>query len=580
MTALADGLLAIAEEVHSHPEAEAHSLSDWLTWLDEEGYDQPGIEAALQQLCQQRLGTEAGQQLQAQARTRLHEPQGITNAIAHLSEAHPQLLEEILEIEQTRQRELETIHATAGGVRWGKVGGKTGQVVLGVGIAALIIKLGHKIHTNWEQEQKQIYNTKLAQREETRASECLDNELTNNWREWSDKLAANLDVKEIRSEKLVKLPVRLSDQSPEQVLDCALRETTRASLLNALTEFGLGSEVSARLLRARLPKVYLDAFQGWATEKAGKALSFEFKNANDIPHDLRREFEKSEFAHKLLADLQKPEAIEKYGIKDFRDCNSQAFFGHLKNHYFEKLLTRQTMLKEIKKSRLLTAEEEEFDNNLIFDFSDQTMRDIVAKHGDELFRYAIAGDKIEDKAETWGYVTSKVKSLDIDAITSKCPALKEAEGIVDAHSLKITTLAAKLDKLVSEGKLASDSKNLFLKKLDTAAIKNLRRKVNGAKNDIDMTSRHLYLDERTELALKVESCLESDLKSELSNQLEDMDDIEGWMDSRSEAIEKRFAEYVMTDAKLALQDALSTAKDSARATEEVFKSVEQDLLDI
>ena len=582
---LSEGLLAIAEEIHNQPEAEAHSLSHWFTWLDEEGYDQPGIARALQQLCQQRLGAEAGQQLQAQAKARADDPQGVPSAIEHLSQNHPELLEELLAIEQTRQEQLQRIHAMAGGVRWGKVGGNAGQVILGAGIALLIIKLGHKIHTNWEKELDRKHNDHILQQEKMRLTESARLDLGSDWDTWKGELTNDLIPNVVRNEKSTKLLVRLSDLTPDQIKDLAGIKMTRASVLGTMEEFGFGSEIGTRLLRSRLPKAYLDGFQQWAKKEAGKTFSFELselKRANDIPHDLRREFERSDFAHKFISNLVKPGKCIDYGVHDFRDTGCQAFFGkELEKYYFNNLLTQQSLLKEIKESGTFTAEHEELDTNLIFDFSDQTMHDILAKHGEAMFRYAIAADKEKVVTpETWTYVVNTAKALDSDAIASKCAAFQEAEGILDAHVQKVTTLEAKLDKLVSEGKLTSDSKEILLKKLDTAAIKSLRRKVKGAKDEIETESRYLYLDERKELADQIESCLDNDLKSDLLKKLDDMDDVADWIDSRKETIVKRFDDYVMTDTKLAFQDALKAAKDSAKATDEAFESVEKDLLNL
>jgi hypothetical protein len=37
--ALGDGLLAISQELKANPEANSHSLTNWLTWLDQQGYN-------------------------------------------------------------------------------------------------------------------------------------------------------------------------------------------------------------------------------------------------------------------------------------------------------------------------------------------------------------------------------------------------------------------------------------------------------------------------------------------------------------------------------------------------------------
>jgi hypothetical protein len=132
-TVLADGLLAIADQVHTHPEAEQHCLDYWLSWLDERGYDKAGFTVALHTLCQRLLSVDDHKQLVALARQKANAPNGYPLAIDYLSEHHSGLLEQILVIERSRQEEIESIHATAGGLsKKAKIGLIAGAVYVGV----------------------------------------------------------------------------------------------------------------------------------------------------------------------------------------------------------------------------------------------------------------------------------------------------------------------------------------------------------------------------------------------------------------------------------------------------------------
>jgi hypothetical protein len=66
-------------------------------------------------------------------------PQGLEMLINHLEATEPELLEQILQVEQERQAQLEALSAHAGGghVNWGHVGIRTAEVAGMFGIGFL-----------------------------------------------------------------------------------------------------------------------------------------------------------------------------------------------------------------------------------------------------------------------------------------------------------------------------------------------------------------------------------------------------------------------------------------------------------
>jgi len=119
---LGDGLIAIANELHGNAAASANSLNSWQQWLEDEGYAGMQFCAALRNLCRQRLDAMACGKLLAEATARADEPDAIEAVIAHLNSHHLDLLDDLQRIEQTRQAELQSLYASAGGVNWKKTG--------------------------------------------------------------------------------------------------------------------------------------------------------------------------------------------------------------------------------------------------------------------------------------------------------------------------------------------------------------------------------------------------------------------------------------------------------------------------
>ena len=144
IVALGDGLIAISNELHTTAAAESHSLNGWLQWLEDEGYDGSHFVEALQSLCRQQLDAATYAQLQATASARADQPEGMQQAIDHLNEIDPVLLEEILKIEQTRQEQLQVLNARAGGVNKKNPYICTVEAMGGLGVGVGIYKLVQK----------------------------------------------------------------------------------------------------------------------------------------------------------------------------------------------------------------------------------------------------------------------------------------------------------------------------------------------------------------------------------------------------------------------------------------------------
>jgi len=446
MTVLGDGLLAITRELQERPEAKASSLSQWLTWLGNEGYDQAGFCAALQHLCQQRLSSEACQQLLAQASARAEAPQGLPEAIEHLSGQHPELLDEILELEQRRQSELERLLATAGGMK------KSTKIEIGAGIyVGLGVGIGAVGAGRAYFKQKAF---------DKMAGEALDRMKQATDKHW-DEMAQEENIEkchEIKksAETIYRLQYRmpLVKQEAQQIsiysdmCTILIKNAHCNPDLDPLKHSRIASELETRMMACMQPEVYLNKIKEWAIreEKIDRDIH-EFQKIADFDIQLRREFEASDFANEFILKLVKAraardaEALIKEGvIPRWRDFGTQHFLNQMRDRFEAKLLRTQKMLLEDLKnnkkklaSELRAGAEEE---NAFFDLdlSDASVKSLVNEMGEaglrqaareNLHKFFNAGDRIFEDSylkkaiEPYENKMNKIKNLEINALDSE-----------------------------------------------------------------------------------------------------------------------------------------------------------------
>ena len=562
VTALADGLLAIAEEVHSHPEAEAHSLSDWLTWLDEEGYDQPGIEAALQQLCQQRLDTEAYQQLQAQARTRLHEPQGITNAIAHLSEAHPQLLEEILEIEQTRQRELDTIHAMAGGIS--KFARNT-LIAGGVGIACGLVGM-HFVNKKYAEKIARLqsdFNELQAIRQDPGHIE----------REFFSKLSNELSIN-LHTSKTVRLfkPLTaMSDREIDTIASCAYQGHFKAA---CITHSDMHPEINARLMRIQLPDHYIQGLNKWTSTEEGKAAKslldlhndaeHTYKKIKDIDRDLLSKYESSTF----VRDFMKA-AI--YGDRVARDAGIQAFANPVQAYYTRQLKETRNLLQEKAANGAFTEEETFFDKHVIIDLSPDAVRVALNRDFETAYRYWLANPP--NVLQNWEDMPAAWKS--------------KSKVLEDAHP-KIKTYKDGLQPQI--GSIWNDFKQGVITEAERE--KKLKTIKNDVYQDCDSDLRSMkceffakvikpsYFGDRDKIIADIsqaESLNDNARIAKLRKDLEDLEDFPSWIEGKADQVGSDFDRFVKTETTKVAESLRNGLRKIGREADQIVESEAQKL---
>ena len=537
---LSEGLLAIAEEIHNQPEAEAHSLSHWFTWLDEEGYDQPGIARALQQLCQQRLGAEAGQQLQAQAKARADDPQGVPSAIEHLSQNHPELLEELLAIEQTRQEELQRLHAMAGGIsKYGKVG--IPVVGFSLGLAYFIYKerqttkLINKMKANLVRQAPNITGRESA-------TSFLEHNMEITITKKIEKTyyeVQNMKYEDLISEGSHKLAVPLNTMSPSDIKLQA--EILSGKFVKAASHYDkspVAAELQATILRLRKPKVYLAEFNNWmqlkekevsadATHEASDILRESrtefsdvthdiYKNINDIPRDLRKEFHRSEYIQqRLIGD-----------IKGETNGRIHFFQTLVEKDIHSTLQANHAELKAAVDRGADLSSYEKINNSIDFDFTDAGIKLAYSKNG--------------------------------EAALAKYSKEYLCEAVIARGGLSIDEIFVNRNPLIIEAKQLLNNP-----KLDKTLKVNLRRQLTKT-SEIEPLIQQIYIDDRAELFSQILKTTDNTIKNQLENEL---DDPLIWFDK---SIDKNIAivdHWIEGEACKSFQGALNAAKDSLKAAE-------------
>ena len=563
---LSEGLLAIAEEIHNQPEAEAHSLNHWFTWLDEEGYDQPGIARALQQLCQQRLGAEAGQQLQAQAKARADDPQGVPSAIEHLSQNHPELLEELLAIEQTRQEELQRLHAMAGGLS------KFTRNTLIAGGVGIVLGLGYGVHLE-RRTSKEIARLQAGLRQTAVSElESIDNpviqsavshpEVDRDIAEWNINIDG-IKCEELISLKTMKYAIPITEMRHPDIYATAVKVKSTVLHLYDYSSTDYLTDINARLFKGERPVEYLRSFNEWIISKEGKTFS-ELKNIasnisdkyskiKDIPHELRHHFEGTKFVRETMLAMK--------GAEDFRDPGLQHFFSPLIKHYENQILANQVKVITAKAEGPLTEEIEHLNSQLELDITPEAIRNTMKTFGDEPYKIAIKGQgwvfKAAAKTDTW---------------RANCEEYQQARQLLDPYNNNKKEAEAILKSRLRDNEISQAEHDAQKKLLEDPDLERLESKLQGLEDDLIFDDIHPALIQERDLiarAIADTAAEDQDLKSMLTNKLEDLEDIPSWIESKSETFLSKFISQVRGEAGREFRKALDKAQKAARRSENI-----------
>ena len=555
MAALGDGLLAITRELQERPEAEASSLSQWLTWLDDEGYDQAGFCAALQHLCQQRLSAEACQQLLAQASARAEAPQGLPEAIEHLSGQHPELLDEILELEQRRQSELERLLATAGGMK------KSTKIEIGAGIY-----VGLGVLTGSVGAGRAYFRQKAFDR---MAGEALDRMKQATFTHWT-QISQDETIKkchEIKNsaEKIYRLEYRmpLVKQEAQQISTYSemcmilIKNAHCNPSLDPLEHSRIASELETRMMACMQPKVYLGKMKEWAI-KEGKIDRdiHEFQKIADFDIQLRREFEASDFANEFILKLCKArdardaEALIKEGvIPRWRDFGTQHFLGKMTERFETKLLqTQKTLLEDLKNNKKNLASElragaEEENAFFDLDLSDASVKTLINEMGEAGFRRA-ARVNINKffEAETLVFKDSFLKKAIEPYLATKANKIKELED---------STLDAEAQRL---------RLNEFDRLPENKVYKKLENELRHSGKDVETFLFGKWEIERDKAIQSINRAVEEKAKKEAENQLAALDDFQDWVDSELKKDTDLLIDFIAADVGKDIREAYAAVR--------------------
>ena len=554
--ALGDGLLAIAEQAHTHPETEAFSLSDWLTWLDEEGYDQPGLLKALQTLCQQRLTPEAYQQLNAQAQARVDAPQGLIEAIHHLENQHPELLQELQEIEQGRQSELQAMHATAGGIskktkiELGAVGGVVGASILTGGLIGFFRakarekKASERVFSHLEKAAKTEVDSEIEIDAESIYIRKLNEKAANLIAYVSDKPLEHFQRAPIADRYVVPL----LEQTDRQVKDSAVHLATYYKSYWNPYENRPAAKIETRMLATVKPDLYLKNFNKWVQDKHPD-LASDYIKIKDIDVKLRQDFESSDDAFEFFKTADN-NRVNGFLIEGIRDLGMQEFTGALIEPIQRQLLHNQRLLKEARDKGETSLELEWMNKGMALDLSESKVEEFFASQGDSPIRNAMLNNANSPLKECGVFLKD---NKDYHSLLDKFASLE----------LKRSAFVDDLRRKVREGLIDDATRKLKQRALDRSfkPIEELERKL---KDEAKTYFRQTWADNRVSLATRVEEAADDAARKEAMKQLADMDDVVDWFESRGETTAQELKDYLRLEAYGELEAIYDAAEEAAR----------------
>lgn len=621
--ALADGLLAIGEAMAGNPELEAQSINDWLTWLDQEGYDPKGLMEALVNLGQHCLAADDWQQLQTTARQEASLPDGIPRSVEHLEQAHPQLLKEIQAIAQARHQELDSLNGMAGGMKKTPAGALismgAGLFVGGLYYAYLSKKTdkairemqqamedARRVNTDILTIEPHLQNLSqataaLEQDDDTKAAnrvaldfldKRINEQVAERYREGQLLVdqpgfvnLRNLELQTLETamkQTTLRFPIPLSEMNAKQIEMTAFGLNTRYNLHRFAEQSQIGRDIEAKVYKAKSPDEYLREFNKWFALRAENRLIDEelehqesrllgtaendeqkWERIVDIDNKLRREFEASEYMTKIIKVAN----------------GAQNFWGSFNDRIQAEVSKLQTRLREAKANGTYADTEEELDNYYRIDLSEGVVRAMLASHGDQPYadymapfaaRYAGLQEEFQRLDEVTHPVLNRFKTLNsrarkVYADNRRFFEADEAFKNLDREELQ-SLINASMPTLKS---CLEDPQALG----EFSAKKFLGDKRGEA--FIEWT----YKKERAEVAQKVEAAV-GEAKDAYQDELDNLDDVVTWYEKRimGKAVHA-FQDYLQANASR-FERLLNNLEDAIKTEEARLKAAARDAIDV
>jgi hypothetical protein len=279
-------LAAISSQVHHEDRASLErSLQDWWQWLDDEGFQRDVVASLFRQVSGATIGAEALQALEGQIKTHREEPQGLPSLIELLHQEHPNLAQELENLETLALTEEQQLHQRAGGLTSGQrgavAGGVIGGALLTAGTIFLTVKKGKAISAWFKKKWgTAIEAVNTDERKVKEEKQDLDRKADEERELGANKVEASLDT-------LVKNPADRSgkvDERLDRAWKAAQNEaqyepTTPVDLGKSLTEY---TEKDIDTHAAKLVEKHADAFADiWFTEEIKPRIAHDIRGKDE-----------------------------------------------------------------------------------------------------------------------------------------------------------------------------------------------------------------------------------------------------------------------------------------------------------
>ena len=547
-TVLADGLLAIADHVQNHPEAKEHCFDYWLSWLDDGGYNKAGFSEALHTLCQRLLSSDDYKQLVALAREKAKSLNGYPSAIDYLSQHHSALLDQILVIERSRQEEIKSINAMAGGLsKKAKIGLIAGAVYVGVAVVGGVGGTVGYLRAKAREEAKDLLVNEAHDLLVNQAQDPLDRVLDMPFLNREMQGINGRPIEEIIAETTLRHEVPLSLQSDAQfdkTVDSVFNQLNSVHWFPSKSSFT--SEIFTKALRSK-SSLYLDQFNEWlrlvqneastdittATsnlkENVLSSASEKYGSIKDIDNDLLHQFESSDFAMTFWKDV----AAGKF--QSFAENGGGFFFRAVKQKIRDHFSSLRIRLNEAASKGELTQEEEYLNNHVDFDYSQGYIRTLFAGSENSALTELISG-----------------KFLTMDGAISES-----------------------FDKIFNENPFVHRARQLLRSDIGSELKLALRRAITKIENE--QLLQKFYSKDRNEIDTLIKNQVDTEAKKVLQTQFDHMGFLDEWMNNRVVKTEQEISALLKSDACRAFRSALADAEAAAKAIDQDSKAFERDL---
>lgn len=493
------------------------------------------------------LSVDDYKQLVALARQKANAPNGYPSAIDYLSQHHSGLLEQILVIERSRQEEIESIHATAGGLsKKAKIGLIAGAVYVGVGVFGGAVGTVGYLRAKAREEAKDLLVNEAHDLLVNQAQDRVDPIKFDPFGREHLK-SGDRPIDEIIAEKTLRLQVpliRQSDAQFDRTVDSVvfqLNQTNWHPLHSSFT-----SEIFTKALRSSHPSLYLDQFNEWlrllqneastdiktaTSNLKGDILSSateKYGSIKDIDNDLLHQFDSSDFAKMFWKDVENGKFLS---IVSGNGGGFWRFCKPVKQKIYDQFSSLRSRLNEAASMGELSEADNYLNNHVDFDYSD-------------------------------GYIRSLFASSENSAVT---------ELIISRHHLSLEPF----DKIFSENPIVLHANHLLKAKID-AQLKNVIRK--ELRNiEEEMNPKNFYRKDRNEIDTLIKNEVDTEAKKVLQTQFDHMGLSDEWMNNRVVKTEQEISAFLESDACKAFRSALADAEAAANAVEQDSKAFEREL---